>query len=54
MSKTSQVWRVRGLGLVDCELRRHKVDKNIGIFAAQFMRPTRDPHLDAVSNEHRP
>jgi len=30
------------------------VDKNIGIPAAQFIRLTRDRHLDVVSNEHRP
>jgi len=31
-----------------------KVDKNIDIFAAHFIPPTRDRHLDTVSNEHRP
>jgi len=42
------------VGIVDCDCADIKVDKNIGIFAAQFIQPTHDRHLDAVSNEHRP
>jgi len=42
------------VGVLTVNCADTKVDKNIGIFAAQFMRPTRDRHLDAVSNEHRP